>query len=198
MTHSTDIVTLARWMAADFSNQEQAIENPPFFAHVRVCMRPLPYTLLDGVSLYLEQAYDYMIAQPYRVRVLKLLPVGDLIHIENYKIEQQENFYGACREPGRLEQLKGANLEKIPGSTFITEWTGQSFKGKVEPGKGCIVVRNGRTTYLDSEFEINGEIFTSHDRGRDPETDEHVWGALAGPFVFNKRLASFADEVNVN
>ncbi|MFM7907418.1 MAG: chorismate-binding protein, partial [Microcystis sp.] len=24
MTHSTDIKTLARWMAADFSNQEQA------------------------------------------------------------------------------------------------------------------------------------------------------------------------------
>ncbi|HEY9819830.1 MAG TPA: CpcT/CpeT family chromophore lyase, partial [Candidatus Sericytochromatia bacterium] len=31
MTHSTDIAALARWMAADFSNQPQAFENPPMF-----------------------------------------------------------------------------------------------------------------------------------------------------------------------
>jgi len=74
MTHSTDIVTLARWMAADFSNQAQAFENPPFFAHIRVCMRPLPVEVLDGLSLYLEQAYDIELHVPYRVRVLKLVP----------------------------------------------------------------------------------------------------------------------------
>ena len=58
MSHSTDTIKLAQLMAADFSNQAQAFENPPFFAHIRVCMRPLPPDLLDGVSLYLEQAYD--------------------------------------------------------------------------------------------------------------------------------------------
>jgi hypothetical protein len=52
------------------------------------------------------------------------------------------------------------------------------------------------TTYLDSSFEINAEIFTSLDRGRDPETDEHLWGSIAGPFEF-VRWASFADEVKV-
>jgi len=31
MTHATDQKTLARWLAADFSNQAQALENPPFF-----------------------------------------------------------------------------------------------------------------------------------------------------------------------
>ena len=77
---------------------------------------------------------------------------------------------------------------------MIVEWAGSSFKGKVEPGKGCIVVRKGRTTYLDSEFEIDQEKFISLDRGRDPETDEHIWGSVAGPFYFVRR-ASFADEV---
>jgi hypothetical protein len=195
MTHSTDIETLARWMAADFSNQEQAIENPPFFAHIRVCMRPLPWELLDGLSLYLEQAYDYMLGQPYRVRVLKLIPTGDRIQIENYKIDEQERFFGAAREVERLQELTRERLEKIPGSTFIAEWTGEGFKGAIEPGKKCIVVRKGKTTYLDSQFEITPEVFISHDRGRDPETDEHVWGSVAGPFVFTKRLADFGDEV---
>ena len=196
MSHSTDIVTLARWMASDFSNQAQAFENPPFFAHIRVCMRPLPVELLGGVSLYLEQAYDIELNSPYRVRVLKLVPADDRIDIENYAIENEEQFYGASRDLQKLQELKKAEFKLMPGCTFLTHWTGSSFKGRVEPGKGCMVVRKGKNTYLDSEFEIDGEKFISHDRGRDPETDAHVWGALAGPFEFTRR-ASFADEIQV-
>jgi CpeT/CpcT family (DUF1001) len=196
MSHSTDIVTLGRWMASDFSNQAQAFENPPFFAHIRVCMRPLPVELLDGVSLYLEQAYDIELNSPYRVRVLKLVPMGDRIDIENYAIENEQQFYGASRDLQRLQELKTAEFKLMPGCTFITHWTGSSFLGRVEPGKGCMVSRNGKNTYLDSEFEIDGDKFTSHDRGRDPETDAHVWGAQAGPFEFT-RWASFADEIQI-
>lgn len=196
MSHSTDIITLARWMASDFSNQAQAFENPPFFAHIRVCMRPLPVELLDGVSLYLEQAYDIELNSPYRVRVLKLVPMTDRIDIENYAIANEEQFYGASRDRQKLQELKTAEFKLMPGCTFLTHWTGSSFKGSVEPGKGCMVVRKGQKTYLDSEFEIDGDKFISHDRGRDPETDAHVWGALAGPFEFTRR-ASFADEIQV-
>lgn len=196
MTHSTDILTLARWMAADFSNQAQAFENPPFFAHIRVCMRPLPLEVLSGVSLYLEQAYDYGLNDPYRVRVLKLVDAGDYIEIENYSVKEEQKYYGASRDPQRLKDLTADQLEKLPGCTFIVEWTGHSFKGRVEPGKGCIVVRKGQSTYLDSEFEIDQEKFISHDRGRDPQTDDHIWGAVAGPFQF-VRWGDFADEVKV-
>ena len=196
MTHSTDIATLARWMAADFSNQEQAFENPPFYAHIRVCMRPLPLELLSGISFFVEQAYDYTLNDPYRLRVLKLVKHSDHIEIENYIVKPEAPFYGASRDLKLLENLKIDNLEKLPGCNMIVEWTGSSFKGKVEPGKGCIVVRKGQTTYLDSEFEIDQEKFISLDRGRDPETDEHIWGSLAGPFYF-VRWASFADEVKV-
>lgn len=194
MTHSTDITTLARWMAADFSNQAQAFENPPFFAHIRVCMRPLPMELLDGMGFFVEQAYDYALNQPYRVRVLKLITQGDRIEIENYVIQDEKPFHGASRDLPRLQALKADQLEKLPGCNMQVEWTGTGFKGHVEPGKACIVVRKGQTTYLDSEFEINDQIFISRDRGRDPDTDEHIWGSVAGPFEF-VRWASFADEV---
>jgi hypothetical protein len=194
VTHSTDIATLARWMAADFSNQAQAFENPPFYAHIRVCMRPLPWDVLSGVGFFVEQAYDYMLNDPYRLRVLKLDIVGDRIHIENYTVKQEENFYGASRNLQRLKTLNSEHLEKLPGCNMIVEWTGNSFKGQVEPGKGCIVFRKGQKTYLDSEFEINPEKFISLDRGRDLETDEHIWGSVAGPFYF-VRWQSFADEV---
>lgn len=196
MTHSTDIVTLARWMAADFSNQAQAFENPPFFAHIRVCMRPLPIELLSGISLYVEQAYDYMLDRPYRVRVVKLVNAGDHIEIENYTVKEEEKFYGCSRKPEILKNISPDMLEIMPCCNFIVHWSGNSFTGHVEPGKRCIVVRKGITTYLDSNFEIDDKKFISHDRGRHVETDEHVWGAVAGPFQF-VRWANFADEVIV-
>lgn len=196
MTHSTDIATLARLMAADFSNQAQAFENPPFYAHIRVCMRPLPLELLGGVSLFVEQAYDYMLNNPYRVRVLKLVNTDSGIQIENYTLKEEQKFYGASRDLNRLYNLKTEQLEKLPGCNMIVERTGSTFKGRVEPGKACMVFRNGKNTYLDSEFEIDEEKFISLDRGRDPETDEHIWGSVAGPFYF-VRWASFADEIKV-
>jgi hypothetical protein len=194
MTHSTDMKTLGRWMAADFSNQEQAFENPPFFAHIRVCMRPLPLELLSGISFFVEQAYDYMLNAPYRVRVLKLIEQGDRIAIENYVLKDEKPFYGASRDLPRLQTLTSDNLDKLPGCNMVVEWTGQSFLGQVEPGKACIVVRKGKNTYLDSKFEIDDQKFISWDRGLDPDTDELVWGSVAGPFQF-VRWSTFADEV---
>jgi hypothetical protein len=115
--------------------------------------------------------------------------------IENYKVQDETQFYGASRDRERLQSLKIEQLEKLPGCTFLVEWTGTSFKGEVEPGKACMVLRNNKKTYLDSSFEIDEHKFISRDRGFDPETDEHIWGSLAGPFHF-VRWASFADELN--
>lgn len=196
MTHSTDVAQLARWMAADFSNQVQAFDNPPLFAHIRVCMRPLPVELTSGIGLYVEQAYDFMLKQPYRSRVLNFTQVNDHIEVENYTIRDEEAFYGASRDLDLLKTLTADRLKKMPGCTFQVEWTGQSFKGRVEPGKRCLVTRKGQETYLDSEFEVNEQMLLSLDRGRDPQTDAHIWGSVAGPFRFERRQ-SFADELRL-
>ncbi|WP_013325014.1 chromophore lyase CpcT/CpeT [Gloeothece verrucosa] len=194
MTHATDIKTLVRWMAADFSNQEQAWANPPLYAHIRVCMRPLPYELLGATSLFLEQAYDFMLNVPYRLRVLKFTVVDDVIELENYKVKEQEQYFGAARDLERLKNLTVDDLEKLPGCDMTVEWTGNSFKGTIKPGKQCIVVRNNKETYLDNSFEVDEQTLISLDRGYDPQTDELVWGSVAGAFHF-KRRTSFADEV---
>ncbi len=194
MTYSTDVTQLVRWMAADFSNQAQAFDNPPLFAHIRVCMRPLPVSLTSGLGLYLEQAYDFMLDQPYRSRVLNFVETNGCIEVENYSIQDQETFYGAARNLELLKTLTGDRLQKMAGCTFQVKWIGDRFKGQVEPGRECRVVRKGKETYLDSEFEVNEHQFLSLDRGRDPETHEHIWGSIAGPFRFERRQ-SFADEL---
>jgi CpeT/CpcT family (DUF1001) len=191
---SPHVIQLARWMAADFSNQAQAWENPPFFAHIRVAMRPLPIELLDGISLFLEQAYDIALNEPYRMRVLKLVPRDELIEIENYLVTDEAEFYGAARQPERLAKLTADRLTKLEGCSHLVERKENCFYGYVQPGKQCIVNRNGQDTYLASTFEIDADRFSSLDRGCDLETDARVWGSIAGPFEF-VRTASFADEL---
>lgn len=195
MPHSTDVVKLTQWMAADFSNQEQAFENPPFFAHIKVCMRPLPKGFQSGISLYLEQAYFFQLDQPYRVRVLHFIQRENDVLLENYRVKDQEKFYGAARDRTKLATLTPDDLEPMGGCDIFVEWTGDSFRGKVEPGKQCMVERNGKTTYLDNEFIVTESHMTSYDRGRDPETDELVWGSVAGPFEFDK-VERFGNEID--
>jgi len=192
MVSQKDLLTLATWMAGDFSNWEQAIENPPFFAHIRVCIRPLPLPLSqEGIWLYSEQAYDYELNRPYRTAILQLLLSGDPqspIFIENYKIKDTVAYFGASREPEKLRSLQLADIDKLTGCKMLVKLTPQnSFQGAVEAGKGCMVTRNGQETYLASEFEISETHFSSLDRGYDPSTDERVWGSIAGAFEFKKK-----------
>lgn len=195
MSKSTDVKALARLMAADFSNQQQAWDNPPFFAHIRVCMRPLPESLLHGTSLFLEQAYDFLLNQPYRLRVFKIEAVEDHLELEHYKLKEEAEFYGASRNPEKLKELTFDHLEKMNGCDMIAKWTRTQFEGRVKPGKACIVVRKGKESYLDNSFEIDEHKLISFDRGRDLVTDELLWGSVAGPFHFT-RINSFAHEIS--
>lgn len=196
MTHATDIRTLVHWMAGEFSNQQQAFDNPPLYAHIRVCMRPLDLEVLDGPGIFLEQAYDFAQDQPYRIRILQFLEVDGQIAIPHYRLKDDDAFRGAARDRDKLANLTLDDLEPMCGCGMVVDWTGTSFKGRVEPGKNCIVERKGQTTYLDNEFEVleQGQTLRSLDRGRDPETDERVWGSIAGPFHFT-RVNDFSSEV---
>ena len=195
MKPETDVIALTKLMAGDFSNQQQAFENPPMFAHIRVCMRPLPKDFFpEGRGVFLEQAYDFMLNQPYRVRVLQFTAQEDQIFLKNCKVRDQENWFGASRDLSKLAQLTPDLVEVMSGCEMDVVWTGNSYKGTIVPGRACRVVRKDQETYLDNEFEVSSQKLYSLDRGRDLETDERVWGSIAGPFDFD-RTESFADEV---
>ena len=72
MSNSTDVKALAKLMAGDFSNEAQAIENPPFFAHIRVCMRPLPHSLFGEVSFFPRTSLRFF--------TLSTLPLKGIYH----------------------------------------------------------------------------------------------------------------------
>ncbi len=187
MVASPHLIQLAQWLAGHFNNFDQAIAEPVWFANIHVYQCPLPAQVFSGdLGLYVEQAYDIYLNQPYRQRVLHLIDHQGQIRIQNYSLKQPERFLGAGRDLSKLQSLTLADLELLPGCVTEVEWTGSSFKGQSIPGKTCIIVRKDQETYLYSEFEITATAFRSLDQGRDPETDKVVWGSLSGPFQFVK------------
>ncbi|OSX69355.1 hypothetical protein BU14_1594s0001 [Porphyra umbilicalis] len=196
---ATDAVHFGRWIAADWSNKAQALENPPFWAHIHVVFRPLPWSLLDGISFYAESAYDYMLGNPYKTSVVKVVPTPDgrALEFENYKIKEADEFWLGGHEPELLDGLTADRLIKMPAccnTVYTWDPAERVYRAATRPGKECIIVRQGATTYLDSTAVLSAEGYSPWDLGRDPETDERVWGGAAGPFDFvpEKR---FADDV---
>ncbi|PZV16921.1 MAG: chorismate-binding protein [Pseudanabaena sp.] len=198
MSNSTDVYTLAQWLAGDHSNWEQAIENPPFFAHIRVGIRALPNPITDdGVWLFLEQAYNFELNHPYRTAVLHLIYQNDRIEMINYRLKNPETFFGASRDRDRLKVLDADAIEQLQGCTqWVQRADQQTFKGSVEPGKKCCINRKGVETYLAIEFAVTETTYSSLDRGYDTVTDERVWGSIAGAFQFVKKT-SFSNEITI-
>ncbi len=186
-TTLTDLQQMARYLAGDFNNQEQAWENPPFYAQIQVCYYPLPWSVFQNFGFYVEQAYVGHLETPYRIAVVELTYQGSQILMRNYRPQAPERWQGSAhKHPDQLQQMTLADLSYLPGCDVIMRQEGGIFKGESEPGQACCVVRQGKSTYLKTTVYLSEHEFHSHDQGFDPETHEQVWGALAGPFRFRK------------
>jgi CpeT protein len=191
---TSDLLTLAQWMAGDFSNRQQAFDNAKLFAHIHVFFRPLPWDFFEGIGFYSEQVYDYDLWSPYRQGVHRFVDRGDHIYIENYGLIEPMLYAGAAREPSILGTITTAALKPRCGCAMVFRRSGDCFIGSVEPGRQCIIPKQGIDTYLVSEVEVTATTWNSLDRGFDPATEDVVWGSEHGPLQFTK-AQSFADEV---
>lgn len=185
-------VRLLRQLCGSFSNQHQAFENPPLFAHILVTYRPLPQ-LRQG-CLLLEQSYAITPTIPYRIRVLRPdLRDGQLL-IHNLALRDEQRFWGATADASLRSSIQPDDLIPLPGCSYLVREEGDGFVGEVEPGSRCMVERKGQVAYLVSHFELSPQRMSTIDRGHHPETHEHLWGSLAGPFEF-ERTADHSGEL---
>lgn len=183
-------VRLAQCLSGHLHNFQQAIDSPIWFANIHIYQCPLPWSVFDGVGLYIEQAYDLELDRPYRQRALHLFEDEGQLRIQNYALRDPGAYIGAGRDLGMLQSLTFSDIEILPGCLSGVEATDNGFKGE-SIGKGCRVVRKGRETYSFIQFEVTDTKFQSLDRGLDPVTDDVVWGSKMGPFQFAKK-ESFA------
>ncbi|MEB3331457.1 MAG: chromophore lyase CpcT/CpeT [Synechococcaceae cyanobacterium] len=182
---SSALARLVRMLSGSYSNQAQAFENPPLYAHILVTFRPLPQ-LAPG-SLLLEQSYAINPAAPYRIRVLQAEQASDgSLIIHNQAIAQEQRFWGAVADPALRAAIREGDLQTLEGCTYVVREQGEGFVGEVEPGCRCLVERKGSTAYLVSSFELQPGLMRTIDRGHDPQTHEQLWGSLAGPFEFER------------
>ena len=190
---SHDLITLAQWMAGDFSNAKQAAENPQQFAHIHVFFRPLPFEFFGTIGFYSEQVYDHDLWTPYRQGIHRLVDLGDRIYIENYSLEDPIRFAGSARELSILKTIKSSDTQRRYNCSMVFRRDGEMFRGQVE-GNQCPIEKNGCQTYLVSEVEITQSTWMGIDRGLDFITHQQVWGSEHGAFRFDKKQ-SFADEL---
>lgn len=183
---------LVRMLSGGFSNQDQAFENPPLYAHILVKFRPL--TQLEPGSLLLEQSYAINPAAPYRIRVLRAERQAGQLIIHNQALIDDQRFWGAVDDPERRSQIQASDLRPLQGCAYLVQEEGEGFIGEVEPGCRCLVERKGATSYLVSRLELNPTGMRTIDRGHDPQTHEHLWGSLAGPFEF-ARTDDYSNEI---
>lgn len=180
----SSIARLVKMLSAGFSNQTQAFDNPPLYAHILVKFRPLPQ-LAPG-SLLLEQTYAITPDTPYRIRVLQVERNNGSLVIHNQALREEQRFWGAVEDPGKRKGIQTLDLVPLEGCTYVVQEQGDGFVGEVEPGCRCLVERKGTKAYLVSSFELDGQGMRTIDRGHDPETHEQLWGSLAGPFQFER------------
>jgi hypothetical protein len=189
---SSSLTRLLQMLSGGFSNQAQAFDNPPLYAHILVRLRPLPQ-LAPG-SLLLEQSYALDPASPSRIRVLRPERRGEELVIHNQAITDDQRFWGAVEDRALRQRIEPDDLRPLEGCTYVVREQGEGFVGEVEPGCRCLVERKGRTAYLVSRLELSPNRMLTIDRGHDPVSHEHLWGSLAGPFEF-ARTDDFSDEI---
>jgi hypothetical protein len=179
---------LVQMLSAGFSNQQQAFDNPPLYAHILVKFRPMPQ--LQPGSLLLEQSYAINPAAPYRIRVLRAERQngqdGGKLIIHNQALADDQRFWGAVDNPELRQQIQISDLKPLEGCAYEVREEGDGFIGEVEPGCRCLVERKGAVSYLVSRLELDPHGMRTLDRGHDPQTHEHLWGSLAGPFEFSR------------
>ncbi len=187
------MLTLSHWLAGEFSNQKQAMENPKDYPHIRVFFRPLPFDFFSAIGFYSEQAYDYDLWSPYRQGVHRVIAQNHQVYIENYSLKDGILYAGAGRDRQILNTITPNSIERRYHCSMIFKQEGDVFRGGVE-GKNCLIEKLGHQTYLVSQVELTADTFSSLDRGLDINTHEQIWGTRTGPLRFEK-CQSYAHEV---
>lgn len=191
---NNDLITLAQWMAGDFSNYKQSFEKPQQFAHIHIFFRPLPFEFFNAIGFYSEQVYDHDLWTPYRQGVHRLIEQESQIYIENYSLNDPVQYAGAARELSILKTITPDCIQRRYNCSMVFKREGEMFRGSVEPGNQCLIQKKGCSTYLISDVEITETTWSSLDRGMDVNTHQQIWGSDFGSLWFEKRQ-SFAAEL---
>lgn len=175
----------AAWMTGDFDSYEQSQQQPAYY-NITLRMKRIWPDMADGYWMYVEQAMAA--SPPYRQRVYRVVMAGEtMVGSEVYEFlnaSDEADAVGAWADPDPLADLSPVDFVMREGCTvFLTREDVDNFMGGTE-GKDCESDLNG-ASYATSEVTLTIDQMRSWDRGYNAE-DQQVWGATAGPYIFDK------------
>jgi CpeT/CpcT family (DUF1001) len=199
MTFSPQLTTLATYLAGEFSNQQQALEQPAWYVNLRLWIRPVPIFTTDSITLFAEQANILKLDQPYRPRILRLRQ-KETIEIEFYMFQDLATAQGAGQNQDLIPQITPEKITLLPNCTLKVATkqlaNGQySFATTPATEKPCRVSYQGITFQVFLGLEATADELQIYDKGIDPQTGKGTWGALMGAYRFTK-LQDFSSELN--
>jgi len=185
--------TLASYLVGRFDSKAQAARDRQYFAiQLRICRIQAEDIGLN--VLYVEQARMDALAAPYRQRLYVLDRVGDPgsreVGARVLERADPDAAIGACDRQAALK-LTRATVTERQGCVVFMVWDGAQFTGTTR-AKDCASTVEG-ASYATSEVTISASRFISWDRGFALD-DTQVWGAVKGPYEFDRRTALEARE----
>jgi hypothetical protein len=213
MAISAQLERLAVLLCGEFINPTQASENPAWFVQLRLWQRRLPQALFqdgancqDSITLFLEQANHLKLDQPYRQRLLRLFEEGGQLYGQYYQFNEAGRWRGAGAETARLQQIQPCDVSDLPGCRVairpeaapeagtgpeaVAEAGAEAYGAALIPGGKCQFEYDGKLRQVVVGFDVavlgSGIRLRTYDKGIDPETGQGLWGALMGPYEFEK------------
>tara|TARA_B100001778_G_scaffold126952_1_gene104475 strand:+ start:1093 stop:1686 length:594 start_codon:yes stop_codon:yes gene_type:complete len=172
-------------LCGEYSNQQQALDNPPFFAHIFLRYRPLEH--LQPGSILLEQSYAVDPKNPYRLRMIRAEEQSPgIIKLWNHTFREPSRFAKATFDKECRQTIQDSDLICLDQCHYQVAHKSDGYHGSIEPGCRCMVTRNGQETVLVSTFHLQEDSLKTLDRGHDPKTNARLWGAIAGEFQFRR------------
>jgi len=200
MNFSPQLIALATYLAGEFSNQPQAIEQPAWYVNLRLWIRPVPIFTEDSITLFAEQANILKLEQPYRPRILRLRQ-RENIEVEFYMFKDLATGKGAGQDRNLLGQITPDKIEFLPNCTLevgTQELGNGSYCFETTPvtEEPCTVNYQGTSFQVFLGFKATANELLTYDKGIDPATGKGTWGALMGAYSFTK-LQDFSNELNL-
>lgn len=187
---SPQLQALGKYLAGEFDNQSQALEQPAWFVHLRLWMRPVPIFYQDSITLYAEQASVVNLDKPYRPRILRLRERENL-EIEYYMFEDITSIAGAGRDRSLLQKITPEQIKFLPDCTLKVKaesTTAGNYRFTTTPvtETPCNYTYQGNNYQVFLGLEATPTTLLTYDKGIDPATGKGIWGALLDAYRFNK------------
>jgi hypothetical protein len=195
MNFSPQLTALGEYLAGEFDNREQAIDEPVWYVHLRLWQRPVNLFTEDSITLFAEQASIITLDQPYRQRIMRLRQGSNsdaTVEVQYYMPQDPSVLRGAGDNPALLNTLRPEQLDLLPGCilTVTQEKLGgdrYKFTATPPPETRCSFTYLGNTVYVSLGFAATATEFHGYDKGIDPATGKATWGAIMGPYRYTKR-----------